>query len=586
MQGMMRHNRKTRATGLAFTICVCFAALTGNSTALLPPVTAGGAMQCTMTGKVRFSPALTAVPQPTTMRLRATLSCPPDGAGIPNVTLTSSKIVAIDSLTSASCVDTDLPSGQAQIRWRATRPARVVPSLLDWSSVTVTDGSSTALDLDGAGLSGSYAGATTHVHIVSDPLVGGRCDRPNRRGFDFSGAGGQSTLTFATPNPNGLPIDHIVVLMQENHSADDYLSQLGVQGQPDYEPEPTTGNPNPQNPAGPPIVPFHKTNYCEVADLNHSWNGTHAEIDGGAMDGFTAANVSALDPTGSRAMGYYDQTDLPFYYGLHNTFATADRYFASAPTQTYPNRLYLFAGTSFGHIRNDASNLPGRSIFNLLDEKSITWRIYSSQGAYADLFFSYVQAEASTHIFPIAQYYTDLANGELPDVAFVDPKLVGTPTVANDEHPPADVQVGQKFVADIVDALMNSSEWASSALFLTYDEHGGYYDHVVPPAAPIPDDIPPMLQPHDTPGAFDQYGPRVPAVVVSPYSKPHFVSHVVHDHTSILRFIEYRYGLPALTNRDANADPMLEMFDFSNPQLASPPSLPQATIDQAQLAAC
>jgi phospholipase C len=583
MTGIIRCSLIKRATVVAFAVCLCFTALTGSAGAQLPPVVARAAMQCTMTGRVRFSPMLTTIAQPTTMRIRATLSCPPDGAGIPNETLTGATLVGINTFSSASCVDSDLPAGQSQIRWRAT-PARVVPSVVGWSSAAVTDGPSIALDLDGTGLSGSYAGATMHIHIAGDPVVGGRCDRPASHGFAFSGAGGQSTLTFSVPNPNGLPINHIVVLMQENHSADDYFSQLGTEGQPAYEPEPNTGNPNPMNPTGPPILPFHKTSYCEVADLDHSWNGTHAEIDGGAMDGFTAANVVPQDPTGSRAMGYYDQNDLPFYYGLYNTFATADRYFASVPTQTYPNRLYLLAGTSFGHIRNDAASLPGRSIFNLLDEKSVTWRIYGSQGAYAGLFFSYVQAEANTHIFPVSQYFTDLADGELPDVAFVDPNLFGT--VGNDEHPPADVQVGQKFVADIVNGLMGSPEWSSSALFLTYDEHGGYYDHVAPPAAPVPDDIPPMLQPGDTPGAFDQYGPRVPAVVVSPYAKPHFVSHVVHDHTSILRFIEYRYGLPALTNRDANADPMLEMFDFSSPQLADPPTLPAATIDQAQLAAC
>jgi phospholipase C len=585
MRGIKRGSRGSRATALAFVVGLCCAALTGTSAARVPPVTAGGAMQCTMTGKVRFSPKLTTIAQPTTMRIRATLDCPHDGAGIPNVTLTSTKLVAINSLSSATCVDSALPAGQAQIPWSAT-PVRVVPSVVGWSSASVTNGSSIGLDLDGTGLSGSYAGAAMHIHIVSDPVTGGRCDRPTARGFVFSGAGGQSTLTFSVPNPHGLPINHIVVLMQENRSADTYFSQLDTEGQPEYEAEPTTGNPNPMDPTGPPILPFHKNTYCEVDDLNHSWNGTHAEIDGGAMDGFTAANAIPEDPTGSRAMGYYDQTDLPFYYGLYNTFATADRYFASAPTQTYPNRLYLLAGTSFGHIRNDASNLPGRSIFNLLDEKSITWRIYASQLAFAYIFFSHVQAEASTHLFPISQYYTDLANGDLPDVAFVDPKVATAPRLGNDEHPPSDVQVGQKFVADIVNALMNSPEWSSSAFFLTYDEHGGYYDHVAPPAAPVPDDIPPMLQPGDTPGAFDRYGPRVPAVVVSPYARPHFVSHVVHDHTSILRFIEYRYGLPALTNRDANADPMLEMFDFGNPQLAIPPSLPAATIDPTQLAAC
>jgi phospholipase C len=125
----------------------------------------------------------------------------------------------------------------------------------------------------------------------------------------------------------------------------------------------------------------------------------------------------------------------------------------------------------------------------------------------------------------------------------------------------------------------------SSAMFLTYDEHGGYYDHVAPPPAPKPDNIAPMLKPGDTPGAFDRYGIRVPAIVVSPYAKPHFVSHTVYDHTSILRFIETRFGLPALTKRDKAANPMLGMFDFtkvSNPN----PTLPAAPLDPAGVAAC
>ena len=394
--------------------------------------------------------------------------------------------------------------------------------------------------------------------------------------------------TCIATNPNNLPIDHIVVLMEENRSADTYLGQLSSEGQPSYEAEPTTGNPDPTNPLNPPIVPFHKTTYCEVADLDHSWSGTHNEVNGGAMDGFTAANAYPGDPTGSRAMGYYDQTDLPFYYGLYNTFATGDRYFCSTLTQTFPNRLYLLAGTSFGHIRNDVYGSSHDSIFNFLDQYSVTWRIYAAQYplAYGVLFFEYVGKREAQHVFPIAQYYADLAAGTLPDVSFVDPEIMDTPTKENDEHPPANVQVGQKFVSDVINGLMSSPEWESSALFFTYDEHGGFYDHVVPPAAPIPDAIPPMLQPGDVPGAFDQYGVRVPAVVVSPYAKSHFVSHVVHDHTSILRFIEYRFGLPALTNRDAAADPMLEFFDFNNPAFISPPSLPAATIDQSQLDAC
>jgi phospholipase C len=396
-------------------------------------------------------------------------------------------------------------------------------------------------------------------------------------------------------NPNHLPVDHIVVLMQENRSADTYLGPLHERGQPGYESEPTTGNPDPTNPGGPPIVPSHNTTYCQVIDRNgplNSWNASHSEWDNGAMDGFTSTNADAAhgDPTGNRAMGFYDQEDLPFYYGLHSTFATNDRYFSSVLTQTWPNRLYLYAGTSFGHIANDLGIVGStqRSIFELLDQGFVSWRVYGSQHplTYPSLFFKYVQDRAAAHVFPISQYYADAAAGTLPSVAFVDPVVADTGRTSNDEHPPWDVQVGQQFVAGVVNALMASPNWGSSAMFFTYDEGGGYYDHVAPPDAPAPDGIAPMLQPGDAPGGFDRYGFRVPAVVVSPYAKPRYVSHVVDDHTSILRFIEYRFGLPSLTNRDAKADPMLDLFDFTMPAFAAPPTLPVATVDPGQLDLC
>jgi phospholipase C len=395
------------------------------------------------------------------------------------------------------------------------------------------------------------------------------------------------------PNPHALPVNHIVVLMQENRSADSYLGQLNAQGQPAYEAGPTTGNPDPLNPPHT-IVPFHKTTYCETSDLNHSWNGTHQEWNNGAMDGFTAANdihsanSDAADPSGARTMGYYNQTDLPFYYGLYNTFATNDRYFQSVLSQTFPNRLYLYAGTSFGVTRNDSFNSTQKSVFELLDQSHVSWKIYSDQPglSFGSLLFKYVADRAAQHVFPMSQYYSDAAAGTLPYVSYVDPKFLAGPRVQSDEHPPANVQVGQKFVSDVINALMASQNWSTSALFLTYDEHGGFYDHVAPPPAPVPDNIPPNLNPGETPGAFDRYGFRVPVVVVSPYAKPHYVSHVVDDHTSILRFIELRFGLPALTNRDVNADPMLDMFDFSTPHFATPPPLAPAVIDPVQLAAC
>ena len=391
-----------------------------------------------------------------------------------------------------------------------------------------------------------------------------------------------------------LPIDHVVVLMQENRSFDSYLGRLHFEGQPHSLPEPPgASNPDPTNLDGPPIRAFHKTHYCEVADLDHSWNGTHREIDGGAMDGFTTANVVAQDPSGSRALGYYDSSDLPFYYGLYNTFAMGDRYFASAPTQTFPNRLYLLAGTSFGHIRNDNfPPVPGqfaqRSIFNELDEAGITWRVYAAQYPLSFAFlFSYVrETAAAANVRPYQQYAVDAAAGRLPQVSFIDPIFVAPNNIENDEHPPSNVQVGEQFTAAVINTLFQSPNWGSSALFLTYDEHGGFYDHVPPPAAIPPDDIPPLLQPGDVPGGFDMYGVRVPAVVVSPFARPHFVSHQVNDHTSILRFIETRFGLPALSRRDAAANPMLEFFDFSHAAFATPPSLPAPPLNPAEVAYC
>ncbi len=407
---------------------------------------------------------------------------------------------------------------------------------------------------------------------------------------------GQGALPSQTaPNqPHGsqIPIDNIVVLMQENRSFDHYFGQIHDEGQRHVRRlPPNLSNPDPTNPSGPPIQRFHKPHYCEVADLDHSWNGTHNEWDGGAMDGFTAANVNTNDPTGSRTMGYYDQTDLPFYYALYAKFAMADHYFCSVLSQTFPNRFFFLAGTSFGHIRNDfptsATEFSQRTIFNLLDEANppVTWKIYFSEVAFAQL-FAYVRNNGGTRIVPGQQFMLDAQAGTLPQVSFVDPIFIGQATVENDEHPPSNVQVGQSFVSSVIGAFLDSPQWSNGALLLTYDEHGGFYDHMPPPAACTPDDTEPNLQSGDVPGHFDRYGIRVPFVVVSPYSRRHYVSHRVFDHTSIIRFIETRFDLPALSRRDANADPLLRLFKFSRRTFPSPPFLPTPTIDQAEQTLC
>jgi phospholipase C len=391
------------------------------------------------------------------------------------------------------------------------------------------------------------------------------------------------SFVIGTPDP-GIPIDHVIVLMQENRSFDHYFGQLRRYDPTlDVEPAPPdASNPNPSDPGAPPIQRFHQTQLCETTDLDHSWNGTHEQWNDGAMDGFTKTNVAPGDPTGSRTMGYYDENDLPFYYALYSTFAIGDRYFSSLMGPTQPNRFYLYAGTSFGRTVNglppSGSEFSQPSLFNLLDQAGVSWKVYSSQIAYVN-FFAYVRGHSAGRLTTIAQYYADAAQGTLPQVAFIDPAFGGARDVESDEHPPANVQAGQKFVADVINALLQSPNWPSSSLFLTYDEHGGYYDHVPPPEAVPPDD----LEPTGASGAFDRYGIRVPFAAVSPFAKQHFVSHAVYDHTSILRFIERRFGLPPLGARDAAADPMLDLFDFQSPPFLTPPALPEAVVDQNRL---
>jgi phospholipase C len=597
--GLLR--RRAGIVIVAVSLLSASVALGANGAGAVVKVVGSGTVQCTASGTIYFGTKLITTARPTRMYLHGLLTCSVGETGNSSVVIATGVFNGKTSKPSVRCGDPAFTDGTGDITWSAPN-ATVVKSHVTWSQMTITDGTSVSVDLAtpntaltnqivlGVLKPRSYTGADLNVHIVTDPVPGGLCAGGGTLKRLVTGLGGTSTLAVTPPNPNGLPVNHVVVLMQENRSADHYLAPLNGEGQPDFEAEPSTGNPDPTNPSGPAIVPFHKTGMCEVADLNHSWNGTHREVDGGAMDGFTTQNANALDPTGSRAMGYYDQSDLPFYYGMYNTFATGDRYFSSVLSQTYPNREYLFAGTSFGHVDNTRGPFNQHSLFENLDAHSISWKIYVTQpqfGSYAGTFFQYVHDRASTHVFPISQYFTDLANNQLPAVTYIEPDQFDIPPhTKNDEHPPVDVQLGQKFASDVINALMTSPEWTTSAFFFTYDEHGGFYDHVTPPAAPIPDDIAPLIGPGDYQAAFDQYGVRVPVAVISPFAKAHFVSHVVHDHTSILRFVEDRFGLPTLTNRDAQADPMLEMFDFANPAFMTPPTLPTATVDQAQLAAC
>ncbi len=384
------------------------------------------------------------------------------------------------------------------------------------------------------------------------------------------------------------PIEHIVVIMQENRSFDQYFGHLPGHGQDDVDvPASGAANPGTADGGGASLPWFHESRYC-VEDTDHGWVASHGQYNGGKNDGFAVTNRTTNDPTGARALGYYEQSDIPFYYGLASAFATSDRYFCSVLGPTYPNRMYLYGGTSFGIVTTDTNILapPGAaSLFRTMSDKNVDWKEYKSQIAGSLIFPDFATDPAqAAHYVDITEFAKDAAAGTLPAVAFVDPTFLGKAWVENDEHPPADIQLGEQFVSEQVQALLKSPEWKSSALFITYDEHGGLYDHVPPPEACPPDDTPPRSNPEL--GGFDRLGFRVPLIVVSPYAKRHFVSHVVHSHTSILRFIEANLGLPALTGRDANSDALYDLFDFSSPPRLDVPDLAQPVLSDAGMSQC
>ncbi len=405
-----------------------------------------------------------------------------------------------------------------------------------------------------------------------------------RQSCNFA-AGALPAVSIAKEAPLGseIPIDHVLILMLENRSFDHMLANLPAYGQPDADVAPSTSVNFDRN--GLAVNPYHLDEYC-LDDPEHGWDKMHAEWDDGKNDGFVIANQDAMyDPLGHRAMGYYTEKDLPFFYWLASEFALGDRYFCATLGPTYPNRLFLYAGTSFGHTGNPILPEPLNNVMELLEANKVPWHVYSQQVPGPAILLDSTAKYFNQHFDVLNEFFVAAKNGKLDQVVFLDPDVTGNARgLSNDFHPPADPQLGEQLLAQLVDAVTSSPDWAHTALFITFDESGGFFDHVPPPKACPPDSIPPDGVPM-SPG-FDRYGFRVPLMVVSPYAKAHFVSHDVYDPTSILRFIEARFTLPALTARDANADPMLNLFDFQSPPRLTVAKHPDVVIDEDKKNAC
>lgn len=377
--------------------------------------------------------------------------------------------------------------------------------------------------------------------------------------FLLPNASARAEVRSQSTKPN-TPIEHFLVLMQENHTFDNYFGMYpGVEGIPEG--------------TCIPVDPFDKTNTeCvepfhigdrPIDDLDHSESTFNLQYNKGLMNGFVYA-LNERNQNGALSMGYYDDRDLPYYWNLVEEYVLFDHMFSSDHGGSFANHMFWVSGQQGGPRVTTEGYDDILTIFDRLQERGISWKFYvqnyddginyrtsdqiignrSSQVIWVPIlnmarFLD--DPELSSHIVDLKEYFTDLENGTLPAVAYIAP-------AGASEHPPGSIRSGQKFVKSLIQALMRSSSWDSSAFMVMYDDWGGWYDHVVPPQV-------------DEFG----YGMRVPAFMVSAYAKRGHIESTVLDFTSIMKFIEENWDLEPLAERDANANNFLTAFDFSAP---------------------
>ena len=365
------------------------------------------------------------------------------------------------------------------------------------------------------------------------------------------------TSNQTTPNT---PIEHFIVLMQENHTFDNYFGTYpGVDGIPAGICMPV----DPLDAANKECVEPYHIGDRPIDDLDHSLSTYELQYNGGKMDGFVYA-LNQRNQNGSLAMGYYDGSDLPYYWNLADEYVLFDRFFSSDHGGSFANHMYWVSATPGESRSSNISYDELPTIFDRLEEQGISWKFYvqnydpginyrtlsqvsgnrASQVIWVpllniDRFLD--DPKLSSHIVDLSEYFVDLENGTLPAVAYIAPSGAS-------EHPPGSIRSGQKFVKSLIQGLMRSDSWEKSAFLLLYDDWGGWYDHVVPPQV---DD--------------NGYGMRVPGILVSPYARRGHIDNTELDFTSVPKFIEDNWNLKPLAKRDANANSFVSAFDFSQP---------------------
>ncbi len=416
-----------------------------------------------------------------------------------------------------------------------------------------------------------------------------------------------------------MPINHFIYIIQENISYDHYFGTYpGGNGIP-------VGTRLPERPGGPPeIAPFHLHQTFIPRDLNHSWQAAHAAWDDGKMDGFLWAEWpmalryywhnpppqpdpalvhpkelppaqpgtqgdnrrrgprqgeeeavrggqvqggrSATEPVGPtpdwvrNTVSYYDWHEVPNYWEYARRFTLCDNFFSSLAGPSEPNHLYSVAAQSGGLVNNPPRSLAGQdgvytfpTLAEFLESSGVSWKYYDEKPnphkhSLWNPMPGFKQFQDNPRLMDrvvnLREFFTDLQTAKLPQVCWI------VPTAPDSEHPPADSARGMWHVTELVNAVMQSRYWKDTAIIVTWDDYGGFYDHVPPPQM-------------DRFG----YGPRVPALVISPYSRAGRVCHTAYDFTSPLKLMEVRFGLRPLTERDGQAAAMLECFDFAQKPL-------------------
>ena len=386
------------------------------------------------------------------------------------------------------------------------------------------------------------------------------------------------TVGAGFPTGKDIPVNHFIFVVQEDRSFDHYFQDFKPASGTTVEVAgPSYSAINPQN-KHEPIIPFGMLHPCPD-DPAHDYESVLLSWNGGKMDGFALA-------AGRDAVGYFRQDVLPYYHALARAFTLSDRHFADFLGPTWPNRLFMLSGTSFGHINNTPPPIRDieTSLFHELDERGITWRVYADSMIFEEEMYPALHARRRDNFRTISHFMQDAKSGDLPALAWVESSY-GGPS-ATDEHPPANVELGQQFVSHIVAATMQGAVWKSSLLVLTYDEHGGFFDHVPPSPACVPDEHKAKIKPGHLHPRFDHFGLRIPLIIVSPWAKRGYVSHVPSSHTSLLRLVQSRFDLPALTRRDANAMPPYDMLDFASPPRLDIPDLPEPHVEPSRRQSC